>query len=106
MPLKSISFSETPLSSLSRRLQHEWDVTVRLLRSHATGFLFTFSGGFLARAISVPLPIEETAPLAIKTIVVGILCSIVFDQLSEIMDDKLLKVGRELAGKEKRRKTG
>jgi hypothetical protein len=32
------------------------------------------------------LPIEETAPLAIKTIVVGVLCSYVFDQLFEIMD--------------------
>lgn len=79
MRLKSISFLETPLSSLSRSLQHEWDVTVRLLWSNATGFLFIFIGGLLARAISTPLPIAETAPLAIKTIVVGVLCSYVFD---------------------------
>jgi hypothetical protein len=79
MPLKSISFFETPLSSLSRSLQHEWDVTVRLLRSNAIAFLFIFIGGLLARAISAPLPIAETAPLVIKTIVVGVLCSYVFD---------------------------
>ncbi|OGE55623.1 hypothetical protein PENARI_c004G10215 [Penicillium arizonense] len=79
MPLKSISFLETPLSSLSRSLQHEWDVTFRLLRSNATGFLFIFIGGLLARAISTPLPMAETASLVITTIVVGVLCSYVFD---------------------------
>lgn len=79
MLLKSISLLQSQLSSLSRSLQHEWDVTVRLLWSNATAFLFIFIGGLLARAISTPLPISETVPLAIKTIVVCILCSYVFD---------------------------
>jgi 4-hydroxybenzoate polyprenyltransferase len=93
------NFLKTPFIFSSRKLRSEFDVTIRLLRSNAIGFLFIFVGGLLARVISTPLTIVETIPLAIKTIVVGLLSSYVFDianQTSSPQEDYINKPHRPI----------
>jgi 4-hydroxybenzoate polyprenyltransferase len=83
--LLQFSSLKTPLISSSRKIRSEWDVTVHLLWPNAIAFLFIFIGGLLVRVISTPFTIAETAPLAIKTIVVGVFCGFVFDIANQTM---------------------
>ncbi|KAL7783261.1 UbiA prenyltransferase family domain-containing protein [Trichoderma ceciliae] len=80
-------------------LQHELDVTVRLLQSNFVGFLFIFLGGLLSRAIRSPMPIAETAMSMINAMIVGLLCNYIFDianQASSPQEDYLNKPNRPI----------
>lgn len=93
------SFTGTLSSSLWPTVLRELDITIRLLKSNATGFLFIFMGGLLSRVVKEPLPLAETIPLLTETVILGLLCSYIFDianQTSSPDEDYINKPARPI----------
>lgn len=98
-PRKHTATLTALLLLLLLHLQHELDVTIRLLRSNAVGFAFIAMGGILTRVILSPTSMAEAASSTFKAACVGVLCNYVFDianQASSPLEDYLNKPYRPI----------
>ncbi|KAL7928212.1 UbiA prenyltransferase family domain-containing protein [Trichoderma chlorosporum] len=99
MALGHTSHPVAIILSFASNLQHELDVTIRLIQSNAAGFSFIFIGGLLSRAISSPMSAAEMAIPTCSTLIVGFLCNYIFDianQASSPHEDYLNKPNRPI----------
>ncbi|KAL6693710.1 UbiA prenyltransferase family domain-containing protein [Trichoderma pleuroticola] len=93
------AFIGTRFPTLWHAVLRELDITVRLLNSNATGFLFIFMGGLLSRVVKTPLPMAEMVPLLTETVILGLLCNYIFDianQTSSPDEDYINKPDRPI----------
>ncbi|KAK8123774.1 hypothetical protein PG999_003692 [Apiospora kogelbergensis] len=91
---------KTPFTTFFGVIQHELDVTERLLRSNAIGFLFIFMGGLLARFIRAPpSSLRDAAKGTVLALAADLLCSYTFDicnQATSPEEDSLNKPYRPI----------
>ena len=78
-PSNPASSSSNASFSLPRSLRHEVNITSRLLRSNAVGFLFIFMGAAFARIIRVPLSWIENVLAIIESLILTVVISYIFD---------------------------
>ncbi|KAL7920361.1 hypothetical protein ACQKWADRAFT_328807 [Trichoderma austrokoningii] len=67
------------LPSISLFLQHELEITVRLIQSNLMGFSFIFIGDLLLRVIRSPISLAESTAPIVDVMITGILCNYIFD---------------------------
>ncbi|PTB69401.1 hypothetical protein BBK36DRAFT_1186964 [Trichoderma citrinoviride] len=99
LPSKHIAPLNALLLLVLSNIQHEIDVTIRLLRSNAVGFAFIAMGGILTRVILSPTSMAEAASSTFKAACVGVLCNYVFDianQASSPLEDYVNKPSRPI----------
>ncbi|KAK7990660.1 UbiA prenyltransferase family protein [Apiospora arundinis] len=79
-PPTPLSQKKSPFTTILGGIRHELNVSERLLRSNAVGFLFIFLGGLLARFIRAPPPtLAEGIRGTVITLALDLLCSYVFE---------------------------